>query len=443
MSYAIIKLRHRKKVAHMSISNSIRLTLNIKDLNITFSEDYLKEEKIKDVLALVFNGKLSPAAPGSCPCCGTVNKDHSIIKNGSKEVMIKMPKVSERMTFLKLKRQRYFCRSCNRTFSAKTDLVKERCSISRNTFHALILAAKKKLSVKDIVENFDISHGTLNNFLISLSDKFIVSKDTLPEHLLFDEFKSVKSCDASMSFIYMDAQTHQVVDIVYNRQLGHLKSYFLAYPKEVRDKVKTICIDMYSPYIELIRSCFPKAKIIIDRFHVVQLISRSLNKTRIQTMNANKDHYTKLKRYWRLLLKNNNDLDRLNYRYFRCFKYHMTESEVVSEILRVDNEFESTYYFYQEYLNAFQNKDFERCKTLVNNPPNNISEHMKKSAKTLSKYEPYINNALSYPFSNGALEGTNNLIKVIKRIAFGYRSYESFRTRILLITNTLVRLEYK
>ena len=121
----------------------------------------------------------------------------------------------------------------------------------------------------------------------------------------------------------------------------------------------------------------------------------------------------------------------------------MTESEVVSEILRVDNEFESTYYFYQEYLNAFQNKDFERCKTLVNNPPNNISEHMKKSAKTLSKYEPYINNALSYPFSNGALEGTNNLIKVIKRIAFGYRSYESFRTRILLITNTLVRLEYK
>ena len=106
-----------------------------------------------------------------------------------------------------------------------------------------------------------------------------------------------------MSFIYMDAQTHKVVDIVYNRQLRHLKYYFLAYQKEVRDKVKTICIDMVLTYIELIRSCFPKAKIIIDRFHVVQLISRSLNKTRIQTMNANKDHYTKLKRYWRLLLK--------------------------------------------------------------------------------------------------------------------------------------------
>ncbi|NLI54470.1 MAG: transposase, partial [Clostridiales bacterium] len=36
---------------------------------------------------------------------------------------------------------------------------------------------------------------------------------------------------------------------------------------------------------------------------------------------------------------------------------------------------------------------------------------------------------------NGFTEGVNNKIKVLKRIAFGYRSFRNFRTRILCMTN--------
>ena len=67
---------------------------------------------------------------------------------------------------------------------------------------------------------------------------------------------------------------------------------------------------------------------------------------------------------------------------------------------------------------------------------------MKTSVDTLLKFERELKNSMRYKYSNGGIEGTNNLIKVIKRIAFGYRSYENFRSRILLITNTMVRLEY-
>ena len=68
---------------------------------------------------------------------------------------------------------------------------------------------------------------------------------------------------------------------------------------------------------------------------------------------------------------------------------------------------------------------------------------IKISNHSTLKFELELENSLSYKYSNGAIEGTNNLIKVIKRIAFAYRSYENFRSRILLITNTMVRLEYK
>ena len=54
----------------------------------------------------------------------------------------------------------------------------------------------------------------------------------------------------------------------------------------------------------------------------------------------------------------------------------------------------------------------------------------------LQNWEPYILNAFDCPYSNGFTEGVNNKIKaLLKRIAFGYRSFKNFRTRILCTSN--------
>ena len=41
-------------------------------------------------------------------------------------------------------------------------------------------------------------------------------------------------------------------------------------------------------------------------------------------------------------------------------------------------------------------------------------------------------NYFDYRYTNGFLEGKNNRIKVIKRVAYGYRNGANFRQRILL-----------
>jgi transposase len=87
-----------------------------------------------------------------------------------------------------------------------------------------------------------------------------------------------------------------------------------------RSSVETIVIDMYSPYISIINKLFPRVNIIIDKFHIVQLFNRALNKTRIKLMNSNKNHYNKLKKYWKLLLKKVSDVDYENYRYSPSFR---------------------------------------------------------------------------------------------------------------------------
>ena len=56
------------------------------------------------------------------------------------------------------------------------------------------------------------------------------------------------------------------------------------------------------------------------------------------------------------------------------------------------------------------------------------------SIKTLRKYKKQIKNTMYYNgLSNGPLEGINNKIKVIKRISYGYRSFSSFKAKILLV----------
>ena len=68
---------------------------------------------------------------------------------------------------------------------------------------------------------------------------------------------------------------------------------------------------------------------------------------------------------------------------------------------------------------------------------NNISEYMKTSVKTLKLYLEYIKNTFTTSYHNGYVEGNNNFIKVLKRIAFGFRSFRRFKARIMICKGLL------
>ncbi|VIZ77560.1 transposase [Streptococcus pneumoniae] len=55
--------------------------------------------------------------------------------------------------------------------------------------------------------------------------------------------------------------------------------------------------------------------------------------------------------------------------------------------------------------------------------------------KTFLKDKEKIVNALQLHYSNAKLEATNNLIKLIKCNAFGFRNFENFKKRIFIALN--------
>ena len=57
---------------------------------------------------------------------------------------------------------------------------------------------------------------------------------------------------------------------------------------------------------------------------------------------------------------------------------------------------------------------------------------MNTSLKTLRKHSPYIKNSFYYTYNNGRIEGINNKIKVLNRVAYGFRNFNIYKNRILL-----------
>ena len=414
----------------MSISNSILKSLNMEDKNVIFNEFFIENRKIKGKKVLVYKGYLKNDYE-YCPVCGCIN-DNSIVKNGTRKSLIKIPKVSELISYLELTKQRYKCKMCNKRLTAQTNIVDYKCRISNNTKYSVINYVKDILSNTFIAKLHNISNMTVQRIVDKIYDNKKLYKHYLPEAICIDEFTALKR---TMAFNICDAKSGKTIDLVLDRTIDNLEKYFSYYLEETRKKVKYVVMDMYKPYIGLIKKSFPNALIIIDMFHIVQLISRSLNKTRIKIMKKDKINYRKYKRYFKLLFKPRLELDSSYWKKYICFKNLMTEVDIVNYLLDQNEELKETYNLYQSILYALQRKEHKLFDKIINQDYENISEYMNTSLNTLREFNEHIKNTLERPYSNGVMERNNNTCKLIKRIAYGYRNFNNFKSKILIITN--------
>ena len=189
-------------------------------------------------------------------------------------------------------------------------------------------------------------------------------------------------------------------------------------------------MDMFSPYYNLAKQLFPNAKIVLDRFHIVQHLSRAISRVRVQIMNQ----FDRKSHQYKVIQQDSRKLS--DKRFYRpTFRMHLTNKEILDKLLSYSEELKHHYNLYQLLLFHFQNKEPDKFFGLIEENLKQVHPLFQTVLKTFLKDKEKIVNALQLPYSNAKLEATNNLIKLIKRNAFGFRNFDNFKKRIFIALN--------
>ncbi|WP_408642695.1 ISL3 family transposase [Streptococcus pneumoniae] len=402
--------------------------LDIKDPNIQIL-DIINKDTHKEIIA-----KLDYDAP-SCPECGNQLKKYDFQKPSK----IPYLETTGMPTRILLRKRRFKCYHCSKMMVAETSIVKKNHQIPRIINQKIAQKLIEKISMTDIAHQLAISTSTV---IRKLNDShFEHDFSRLPEIMSWD-VETVRGVTVSigrleMSFIAQDFNNLNIITVLEGRTQAVIRDHFLKYDRAVRCRVKIITMDMFSPYYDLARQLFPCAKIVLDRFHIVQHLSRAMSRVRVQIMNQfhRKSHeYKAIKRYWKLIQQDSRKLS--DKRFYRpTFRMHLTNKEILNKLLSYSEDLKHHYQLYQLLLFHFQNKEPEKFFGLIEDNLKQVHPIFQTVFKTFLKNKEKIVNALQLHYSNAKLEATNNLIKLIKRNAFGFRNFENFKKRIFIALN--------
>ncbi len=135
-------------------------------------------------------------------------------------------------------------------------------------------------------------------------------------------------------------------------------------------------------------------------------------------------------------------LRKRRFKCYHCSKMMVAETplvkknhQILDKILSYSEDLKHHYQIYQLLLFHFQNKDPEKFFGLIEDNLKQVHPLFQTVFKTFLKNKEKIVNALQLHYSNAKLEATNNLIKLIKRNAFGFRNFENFKKRIFIALN--------
>lgn len=109
-----------------------------------------------------------------------------------------------------------------------------------------------------------------------------------------------------------------------------------------------------------------------------------------------------------------------------------TEYGLVDESISCDKTLKETYEIYQILLRDMKTINIKSLKNHLESFKFCHSIYLITAIESLLNDFDYVSNSLIYGYSNGFTEGMNNFIKILKRIAFGYKSFFHFRNRILI-----------
>lgn len=345
-----------------------------------------------------------------CPRCGgRTDRVHDYREQIVKDIPL------GRDTFLHLRKRRYVC-PCGKRFAEKNPFLPRYYRMTSRLIAEVIQAFRKVTSATEIASRYNISVTTAIRYFDCVGYR----RRELPEVLSIDEFKGNAGGEKYQSII-TDPQHKKVLDILPNRYEADLIRYFKQFKS--RYDVKYFVSDMNPHFRNVAKICFPNAKLIADRFHVVRQAAWAME-------NVRKNEQKKLPDRSRKYFKKSKSLLRK-----RPEKLTEEEMDRLALMFEIVPRLADAYRLKNEFFEIMKSENSKIGKKKLVDWLFQVEileiDEFKPCVTACRNWFQEILNSMDCPWTNGFTEGCNNKTKVLKRACYGVRNFNRFRNRIL------------
>jgi transposase len=229
----------------------------------------------------------------------------------------------------------------------------------------------------------------------------------------------------------VDVRAGQLLDVIVGRDSAPACAWFAARTEQWRDSIRWATLDLSSAYRTVFDTMLPNARQVADPYHVIALANRVVDNCRRRVQNETLGHrgrkHDPLYRVRRRLLTGQERLDDDGHQRILDL---LADGDPHLDVFAGWAAKELVRRIYQQPTAATADDWIERI--TADFAERWMPIEVRRLGRTLRAWKTQIVAWHDARVSNGPTEAINNLIKRVKRVAFGFRRFDHYRTRALL-----------
>ena len=346
-----------------------------------------------------------------CPHCVAENP-HGF---GRREQVVKDLPMHGKRVGIYIDTRRFRCRACSKTFYESLPEIDEKRAMTARLVNWMGKQAIKR-TFASIAEEVGCTEYTVRAvFSDYVNELERTIRFETPKWMGIDEIHLIKPRG-----VITNIQNNTVVELLHNRNKETVIKYLAQL--EGKEGIQYVAMDMWMPYKDAVELLLPKARIVIDKFHVVKMANEAFEKVRKsyresltpkQRRGLMHDRFVMLKR-----------------------EHDLTDQEALklSGWLKNYPELGMAYRLKEDFFKIYDAKTkeeaLERFAAWDKGVPHHVRDAFSDLIRAWRNWQPYILAYFDHPITNAYTESLNNLIRVMNRLGRGY-SFEALRAKIL------------
>lgn len=363
---------------------------------------------------------LPPGTRWPCPGCGTVDQP----AHDYQERTWRHLNFFQYKAFLHAKVPRINCSKCGGTKQVEVPWSRPGIGFTL-LFEALVLNLATHMAVAPLARLLDVHPDSVWRILNHYVEKARQGQDlSTVRSLGIDEASRRKGHQYITTFC--DLEQSRVLFVAESRSIGTIKEFVTDFTRRGADpkQIEEVCCDMSGAYQVGLKTYLPDAEVTFDRYHVMALVNAAVDEVRRQEQKET--DVLKHSRY--LFLKNERNLKATQLARLEVLK-GMDLKTVRAYHLKVALQ-RLWEYKRRDFAEAYLKKWFYWATHSRLAP-------MKQVAYTIKRHWEGILRFIRSRITNGITEGLNGKIKEAAKRAYGFKTFENYRTIIYLVAGRL------